>query len=345
MWGIDRTATDEMGEARQMNRREIIRYSCALLGASGLGVSGAFAAQKILNIYSEQKRDEKIVHCGGPDNASFQFLHTSLKRGELSITGTRLLKDGFLDDLATPYMEDSGRLLKVLGGDCSKGIGAVRFNQTHLGSLCCPVKGSPGEGLGWLPVAEDLKIVLTHPSNPVSSLDIGELRAIVSGKIKRWSEVGGEDIPIALVVDRHCPDFMEPVRQVLLNGDSYPTKNVLTANNDQDMLRTVGRFRSSIAINSWVIAAPFVEQGILKDLAVNGIRAHSNGAIADDYPLTGPFNLIFKYWDPVAMGPFFDFLFSPRGRELIQRKLRPINKEEAFNIGYLPRINSRQSLL
>ena len=328
-----------------MNRREVIRYACALLGASGLGVSGAFAAQKILNTLSEQKRNGNIVHCGGPDNASFQILHTSLKHDELSITGTRLLKDGFLDDLTTPYMKDSGRLLKVLGGDCSKGIRAVRFNQTHLGSLCCSVKGSPGEGLGWLPVAEDLKVVLTHPSNPVNSLNISELRAIVSGKIKRWSEVGGEDIPIALVVDRHCPDFMEPVRQVLLNGDSYPTKNVLTANNDQDMLRTVRRFRSSIAINSWVIAAPFVEQGILKDLAVNGIRAYSNGAIADDYPLSGPFNLIFKHWDHVVMGPFFDFLFSSKGRELIQRKLRPIDKEDAFNIGYLPRINSRQNLL
>ena len=32
--------------------------------------------------------------------------------------------------------------------------------------MCCPVAGSRGEGMPWLLVARDIKVVLAHPRNP-----------------------------------------------------------------------------------------------------------------------------------------------------------------------------------
>lgn len=47
--------------------------------------------------------------------------------------------------------------------------------------------------------ASDSIIVVTHPSNPVSSLTMDQLAGIYSGRISNWSEVGGNDAPIAAI--------------------------------------------------------------------------------------------------------------------------------------------------
>lgn len=48
-------------------------------------------------------------------------------------------------------------------------------------------------------VAVDSLVVITHPSNPVSSLTIEQLQGIYSGRIKTWKQVGGTDAPIKVV--------------------------------------------------------------------------------------------------------------------------------------------------
>lgn len=45
-------------------------------------------------------------------------------------------------------------------------------------------------------VAQDAIAVVVHPSNPISQLTLEQISAIYSGKIKNWSELGGENRPI-----------------------------------------------------------------------------------------------------------------------------------------------------
>lgn len=48
-------------------------------------------------------------------------------------------------------------------------------------------------------VALDGIVVVVHPSNPVSSLTMDQLREIFMGNVKRWNVFGGEDRPIVLL--------------------------------------------------------------------------------------------------------------------------------------------------
>ncbi len=48
----------------------------------------------------------------------------------------------------------------------------------------------------------DLIAVITHPSNPVNSLTLDQVRKIFSGEYANWSQVGGTDMPIQLVTSR-----------------------------------------------------------------------------------------------------------------------------------------------
>lgn len=48
-------------------------------------------------------------------------------------------------------------------------------------------------------VAVDSIVVLTHPDNPVSELTTDQVRAIFSGRIQNWSQVGGANQPIKVI--------------------------------------------------------------------------------------------------------------------------------------------------
>ncbi|HBR21686.1 MAG TPA: phosphate ABC transporter substrate-binding protein [Nitrospiraceae bacterium] len=54
-------------------------------------------------------------------------------------------------------------------------------------------------GLWHMSVGEDKIKVLIHKDNPVSKLTKEQLKGIFNGKITSWNELGGEDIPIAVV--------------------------------------------------------------------------------------------------------------------------------------------------
>ncbi|MDR1935642.1 MAG: substrate-binding domain-containing protein [Candidatus Accumulibacter sp.] len=50
-----------------------------------------------------------------------------------------------------------------------------------------------GVGLTLTPIAREAFVFLTHEQNPVKNLSVDQIRAIYSGKINHWKEVGGPD--------------------------------------------------------------------------------------------------------------------------------------------------------
>lgn len=70
-------------------------------------------------------------------------------------------------------------------------------------------------------IGEDTIKVMTHKDNPVCSLTREQLKGIFTGKIRKWNEVGGNEIPITVVWTRN------------LGGNNIFTKKIL----DMPLLR------------------------------------------------------------------------------------------------------------
>lgn len=245
--------------------------------------------------------------------------------GGLSYQGTHILAYGVMKDLAPAFAATGGRLA-VAGGGCDDGIAGVRRRVADFGGLCCPVKGSAAEGLPHLLVARDMKAVVAHGSNPVAGLSLAQLKAIARGQLTDWQALGGAARPIAQVVRKHCPDYVEPVRAALLaNRDAWSGK-ALFVDTDEQIVDLVARFPAGLGVVSWVFARPLVESGKLKLLALDGLRPDRDRG---RYPLTGPLSLIFRSWEAERMTTFFDFLYGGQGRALIARDLLPVTREEA----------------
>lgn len=244
---------------------------------------------------------------------------------ELSYQGTHILAYGALKEIAPAFVASGGRLA-VAGGGCDDGIAGVMRNLSTFGGLCCPVKGSRAEGLPHLLVAHDMKAVIAHGSNPVTAISFAQLRAVARGKILDWRELGGPQRPIAQVVRRHCPDYVEPVRVALLDNRPEWSSKALFVDTDEQIVDLVARFPAGLGVVSWVFARPLVENGNLRLLALDGYRPDKN---RQRYPLTGPLSLIFRRWEAERMTPFFDFLYGQQGRTIVARDLIPVTAAAA----------------
>jgi phosphate transport system substrate-binding protein len=243
--------------------------------------------------------------------------------GDLVFQGTHILAFGAMRELAERFAAQGGRFV-VHGGGCDDGIVAVRRGAADFGGLCCPVKGSSAEGMPWLPVARDLKAVVVHPSNPVAAIGMDELRGAARGAITRWRAIGGEDRPVALVIRKHCPDYLEPVRDILLKNRPDWSPKGLFVDTDEQIVDTVSRFAGGLGVVSWVFARPLAEAGRLKVLALDGVTPAEGIRRRRGYPLEGPLVMVFNTLQRARMAPFLDFLYGAEGEAIVGRALIPV---------------------
>jgi phosphate transport system substrate-binding protein len=64
-------------------------------------------------------------------------------------------------------------------------------------------------------------VFIVHPSNPLRKLTREQIRDIHTGRITRWKEVGGPDLPIAVVTDAAASATRGLIKQVVLGGSEY----------------------------------------------------------------------------------------------------------------------------
>lgn len=311
-----------------------------LLGLGTAGFAGGISAAD-RNSYSD--RFAELVGkdiCISPSSITAPNLDPSKLPRDLTLVGSRLLKLGFLDEIVRAYGKQSGSRVKIIGGGCDDGLIAARLGKAHIGELCCPVQGSPAEGMCWLPVAQDIKLVLTTPDNPISNIQLSDLSRIMMGDIQNWREVGGENRPIALIVHNHCPSYLEPVRTALIENGRTWSKQAMRSNTDSDHLRHLARFRYSVGVDSGVLAIPYIRKGQLKALRVDGIEPSLKNLESGAYPLGGPLNLIYAVWIEEKMRPFFNFLYSPEARQIIAKSAVPISDVQAKKSGHAPQFKA-----
>lgn len=311
-------------------------FLAALLGVGATGfAAGISAADRSSGLGQFAKLAGKDI-CLSPSSLITSDLDPSKLPQDLTLVGSRLLKLGFLDEIVRVYEGQSGNPVKIIGGGCDDGLIAARLGKAHIGELCCPVKGSPAEGMCWMPVAQDIKLVLTTPDNPINNVRLTDLRRIMMGDIRNWREVGGEDRPIALIVHNHCPSYLEPVRTTLIDKGRTWSRHAMRSNTDSDHLRHLARFRYSIGVDSGVLAMPYIRNGQLKALHVDGVEPSLKNLGAGTYPLGGPLNLIYAIWVEEKMRPFLDFLYSPEATRIIARNAVPVGSMRANKIGHAP---------
>lgn len=120
-------------------------------------------------------------------------------------------------------------VIELTGGGSATGIAALVNGTTDLAASSVPLQpaevtrleGRSGRRLRRMPVALDVLAIYVHPSNPVDALSMSQLHDILTGKLQRWSEVGGVDQPIAVYGRDNSSGTYRLIRAMVLGDDDF----------------------------------------------------------------------------------------------------------------------------
>ncbi len=176
-----------------------------------------------------------------------------------------------------------------------------------VATMSRPMKNSEkkaAQDAGILPiehvVAMDGIAVVVNNRNPVADLTTAQIRDIYTGKIRRWSELGGPDEPV-VAISRDT------------NSGTYECFETLVMD-QQKMASPVEYTGSNGAIRQRVMSTPgavgyvglaFTEG--VKTVTVNGIEATPETVVSREYPIARPLYM-YTSGRPAADSPLADYV-------------------------------------
>lgn len=123
-------------------------------------------------------------------------------------------------------------LVDLVSGRCDLALASASLEATVAAARAAGLSGDlPDLRLHVAATSEVVFVV--HPSNPVKALTWEQLRDLHTGRIARWSEVGGRDEAVAVFTDAAASATRGLVKQVVLGGAEYgPAARALAAVKD-----------------------------------------------------------------------------------------------------------------
>ena len=210
--------------------------------------------------------------------------------------------------------------IDVSGGGSSVGVASIIDGTADIGDHSRAWKMKEIQKAAELEVvpfqwhiANDAIAPVVHPSNPIQDLTIEQLKAIYSGEIVNWSELGGNDAPVVAVGRDSSSGTFETWEKLVLGGDD-PDPSVLALASNGDVASEVSMNPNAIG---YVGIAYITPQ--LKALTVNGQEATLATALNYSYPISRPLFMSTNGFP--APGPVLDvilFVLSDEGQALVQ---------------------------
>lgn len=161
-------------------------------------------------------------------------------------------------------------------------------------------------------------VPVVRRDNPVTSLTLSQLRGIWSGAIRRWSEVGGADLPIHVVTRTAGSALADLWDEQVMGGiptrvDATPAGAGVGGEPDP-VLVLVGGDPAAIGFTG------IGEASGIKPLAVDGIAATAASLRSGSFPLRRALVLVLdgRTASDTVQG-FVDFLLEPEGQRLVRR--------------------------
>lgn len=174
-------------------------------------------------------------------------------------------------------------------------------------------------------IAKDGLAIIVHPSNNVKNLTMDQLRAIYSGKVRTWKEVGGDSSANIVVVGRDSSSgtygfFQEAV----LGGGSYRS-DMLSMPTNAAVAQAVAQSKNAIGYVGMAYAWKEEKAGRCKVLSISrkrgepGLEPTDENVMSGKYPL---FRYLYMYTlgSPKGLaGEFIRFALSSKGQALVHK--------------------------
>jgi phosphate transport system substrate-binding protein len=237
---------------------------------------------------------------------------------QLTITGSTSVGP-FAEQLAEHYQQQHPEArINIQSLGSSAGIQAATEGTVEIGMSSRHLEPAEEEQLQVYEIARDALAIIVHPTNPITNLSSEQVRAIFTGKIRNWHEVGGKDAEIDIVT-REAGSGTYGAFEELVMEKELPAPSAL-------------RQGSNGAVRQLVAGAPdaigYISLGIVnesvKPISIDGVQASTEAVMSGQYTLVRPFLFVQRKNAPLSplAEDFLQYVLSSEGQqELVQAGL------------------------
>lgn len=261
-----------------------------------------------------------LTGCGGPQKAASGGESLS---GKISASGSTallpLLKPA-QEAFQAKYKDVS---INIAGGGSFTGMNQVAEGSVDIGDSDVNLPAEyKDKGLVDHKVVVEPFVFIVDKANKVDNLTKDQVIGILTGKIKNWKDVRGEDQKITLIHRAKSSGSRATISDVVLKGQEFTDDAVIQDSN--------GAVRAAIASTPGAIGyvdAPYADDSV-KILKFDGVEYSAQNIIDGKYPIYGYGHMYTKGEPTGALKAFIDYILSDEFQNTQVEKLGfiPISK-------------------
>ncbi len=220
----------------------------------------------------------------------------------------------FAELLAEEYMSaHRNSHIYVQGGGSSAGIEAAKTHSANIGMSSRSLL--PDEkNLYSVTIAQDAIAIIVNPQNTVQDLSLEQVRAVFSGNVTNWKQVGGRDHPIVLVNREEGSGTRESFQKFVM-GKQDVSLDSLVQDSNGAIRQVVSNDPNAIGYISLGLVNPKV-----RALTISGIQPTVENIEAGKYTLVRPFLFVLDGPPSAEVKAFIDFVLSSTGQDLLSKE-------------------------
>jgi phosphate transport system substrate-binding protein len=240
------------------------------------------------------------------------------RRSKITVTGSTTVLP-IAQKAAEDFMKaNNGTRISVRGGGSGVGIAAMVDGRTDIANASRAaktkeIKAARERGINPIEhvVAKDGLAIVVNPNNPVKEITIDQIKAIYTGEIDNWSDLGGPNKPIVVVSRDVSSGTYEVFKKLCLKGAAEKSGSLMLASN-QAVAQTVAQTPDAIGY----VGLGYLNNKV-KALVVENKIASVENVQAGNYPIA---RNLYMYTNGKPKGKvkaYLDFIMSNEGQKIV----------------------------
>ncbi|NEP11443.1 MAG: phosphate ABC transporter substrate-binding protein [Symploca sp. SIO2C1] len=230
---------------------------------------------------------------------------------EIKITGAATPYPA-MKALAVAY-EGKTKISFLPSSQSASGIGGVKNELAEIGTVTRKLKPEENDGsLVYREFARDALVVATHSSvEGVTNLATEDLKAIYSGAVTNWQDVGGQNATIVVLDRPEDESAKRLLRQHYLGKELKNAPDAVILRHEKELIATIRD--TPYSIGAFSLASALANQLPVNHLRLNGVEPTSENVQLGKYPMVRTLALVWSTTASDSTQKFLDFAFSEAG--------------------------------
>lgn len=220
------------------------------------------------------------------------------------------------EKLAQAYMQKRHDVkINVQGGGSSLGISSVSQGITQIGTSSRDLTPNEKVGLTEYAIGKEGIVIAVNNNNNVSDLKKDQIKAIFSGAVKNWKDVGGPDLEIHVITRESGSGTRSSFENIIMGKNTKIRPDAIVQSSTESVKQAVRQDPGAIGF----VSLSHMSNDV-KALEIDGIVPSEVTVANGSYEIQTNFLFVVKGEPKGIVKDFIDFALSPEGQAIVKEE-------------------------